>query len=129
MLTILTSSGKRSLIFSLCRGMDIHSGRILIDGIDLAIVPPEEIQSRISIITQDPLLLKGSVRSNIDLTESQTDPELLSVCRLVGLEEYIQAHGGLMPNGAPWPYLPLFCLARSLLHKSRIHILDEVTSK
>ncbi|KGO43424.1 ABC transporter, integral membrane type 1 [Penicillium expansum] len=127
-----TGSGKSSLVFSLCRGMHSHSGRILIDGIDLATVPPEEIRSRISTITQDPLLVKGTVRFNLNLSRSHTDAALLSACEMVGLGEFIQAHGGIDTDLSTLALSPgqkqLFCLARLLLNPAQIIILDEITS-
>lgn len=113
--------------------MHSHSGRILIDGIDLATVPPEEIRSRISTITQDPLLIKGTVRFNLNLSRSHTDAALLSACEMVGLGEFIQAHGGIDTDLSTLALSPgqkqLFCLARLLLNPAQIIILDEITSK
>lgn len=121
------------MIFSLYRGMNIHSGRILIDGTDLATVPPEEIRTRLSTVTQDPLLIRGSVRFNLDFRATRTDTQLLAACRRVGLEEYILDHGGLNAEVSLLALSPgqkqLFCLARVLLYPKQILILDEVTSK
>ncbi|KAK7591993.1 hypothetical protein V3481_006629 [Fusarium oxysporum f. sp. vasinfectum] len=127
-----TGSGKSSLTFSLYRGMHIHSGRILVDGIDLATVPPEEIRMRLSTITQNPLLIKGSARFNLDFPGTQTDMELLAVCRRVGLYDYLLANGGLDVEMSSLTLSPgqaqLFSLARALLQPKQILILDEVTS-
>ncbi|EPS27187.1 hypothetical protein PDE_02130 [Penicillium oxalicum 114-2] len=127
-----TGSGKTSLILSMLRLIDLNSGSVLVDSIDLARLPAKLVRQRIVTISQDPLSLKDTVRRNLDPASNYTDEQLQRKLQRVGLWDLINSKGGLdasMHDGLlSHGQRQLFCLARALLQSSSIVIMDEVTS-
>ncbi|KAG2419513.1 hypothetical protein HFD88_004309 [Aspergillus terreus] len=72
-----TGSGKSSLLSALFRMIELQSGSITIDGIDLNNVSREEVRSRLIAISQDPFLLPGTVRFNASPDETVADDEII----------------------------------------------------
>ncbi|PYH31531.1 uncharacterized protein BO87DRAFT_418037 [Aspergillus neoniger CBS 115656] len=137
-----TGSGKSTLASALLRLIDTQSGTITIDWIDISTVPLDVLRSRIIAIPQDPFLLPGSIRFNLDPTGHSVDSILLSALEKANLLSLVTSRGGLdaelTSTSLSQGEQRLFALAVALVRKwSRdgdacdsggILILDEATS-
>ncbi|OAQ99177.1 hypothetical protein LLEC1_01741 [Akanthomyces lecanii] len=136
-----TGSGKSSLLLTLFRLLDLESGSITIDNIDITDVAHNVLRPRLISVPQEPMLLPGTLRSNLVRKSSEgesvdelLDEKLINHLKTVELWDIVKEQGGLGGDIADLKLSQgqkqLVCMARALASKdeSSILILDEAMS-
>ena len=131
-----TGTGKSTLVQMIPRLYDVTEGRVLVGGIDVRSYDLKTLRDAVSVVLQKNMLFSGTIRSNLRWgDEDATDAEIEEACRLAQADEFIRAfpdgydtrieQGGTNVSGGQRQRL---CIARALLKKPKILILDDSTS-
>ncbi|CAF3897729.1 unnamed protein product [Rotaria magnacalcarata] len=131
-----TGAGKSSLIQTLFRMNTLLDGEIKIDDINIATIGLNDLRRQISIIPQNPFLFTGTMRSNLDQFDEFTDTEIWDALEQVQLKKFVAENlqGGLHSimsesgSNLSVGQKQLMCLARAILRKSKILLVDEATA-
>ena len=131
-----TGTGKSSLVNLIPRFYDVTGGRVLVDGMDVRDYPLEELRGRIGMVLQNNVLFSGTIRENLMWgRDDATEEEMIQAAKDAQAYDFIMAlpegfdtvltQGGTNVSGGQKQRL---CIARAMLRKPAILILDDSTS-
>ncbi|CCE86240.1 Piso0_005899 [Millerozyma farinosa CBS 7064] len=139
-----TGAGKSSVMSTLFRLSELSSGRIIIDDVDISTIGLTDLRSKLTIIPQDPILFRGTIRSNLDPFGDFSDDALLDSMKRANLIEKEIVHSSELTSmkhkfelghvveeeGSNYSLgeRQLIVFARALVQNSKILVLDEATS-
>lgn len=131
----MSGSGKSTLLNLLLRFYDVTSGHISIDNQDIQAISAESLYNLMTIVQQDVYIFDDTLRANITLNQSFTDEEIKKAVQQSGLESYVlenelglQALCGENGSNLSGGQKQRLSIARALIRKTPILLLDEVTS-
>ena len=129
-----TGSGKTTLCLSLFRILEASTGKILIDNQDISQIGLELLRESIAFIPQDPKLIDGTLRENIDPFGEYSDDDIIFQLNLIGLAYLLDEDDGLdgviESEGTNFSVgeKQLICITRAMLRQCKIIIMDEANS-
>ena len=125
-----TGSGKSSLLACLFRLIEPAQGEIRIDGVNITTIGLDVLRSRITIIPQEPVLMQGSLRYNLDPFNEHPDEVLTESLKRVGMHKRVRLNDVVEKQGLNLSSgeRQLLCFARALCLRNKIIVLDEPSS-
>ena len=130
-----TGSGKSTITLCLFRILEATEGRIMIDDVDISSIGLDKLRNNLTIIPQDPALMEGTLRYNIDPLDKCSDNDIIRIMEKIGFDYIIKRNNqGLQQEIAEGGSnlsvgeKQLICITRAILRKSKIIIMDEATA-
>ena len=131
-----TGSGKSSLVNLICRLYDVDSGSVKVGGLDVRAYDMEALRNQVSVVLQKNTLFSGTILDNLRWgNPDATEEECIAACQAACADEFIDRlpdgyhthieRGGANVSGGQKQRL---CIARALLKKPKVLILDDSTS-
>ncbi|KAJ7654642.1 multidrug resistance-associated ABC transporter [Mycena polygramma] len=141
-----TGSGESTLALSFFRFVEATEGLIVVDGLDISQIGLTDLRSRLTIIPQDPTILSGTIRNTLDVFDEYQDADIFEALRRVhlipsegtpeeaadtvnanmfrNLDSSVSEGGENFSTGEK----QLLCMARAILKRSKILVMDEATA-
>ena len=131
-----TGSGKTSMVQLISRLYDVSEGTVKVGGVDVRDYDIETLRNEVSVVLQKNVLFSGTIKDNLRWGDKNaSDEEMVRICKLAQAHEFIETfpekydthitQGGTNVSGGQKQRL---CIARALLKKPKILILDDSTS-
>ncbi|MFI3327305.1 MAG: ABC transporter ATP-binding protein [Clostridia bacterium] len=128
-----TGAGKTTMVNLLMRFYEVSSGEIAIDGIPISSITRESLHNAFSMVLQDTWMFEGSIMENIAYNQDVSEDEIIEACKSVGIHHTIKTmpkgYSTIMSNATlSTGEKQLLTIARAMVKKSELIILDEATS-
>jgi len=131
-----TGCGKSTVLLTFLRILEPRSGKIYLEGVDTQTLGLRTLRQSVGLVPQDPVLLQGTLRFNIDPFEMYDDARIWDALRLVQMDDFVQnqLQGGLdfhisgEGNNLSFGQRQLLSMARNVVAMPMLLLLDEATS-